>query len=118
MDQIFQTLRKKNITEYILYMLCTVFSIAIVSAYALLLFSPTVMEVLPVGGDSRKQAFGIFAVVCIGCLAFSMYASILFYKKKQKELGIMLALGGNRKKLYFAVVKEKQYAIYTTKENG
>lgn len=106
MDQIFQTLRKKNITEYILYMLCTVFSIAIVSAYALLLFSPTVMEVLPVGGDSRKQAFGIFAVVCIGCLAFSMYASILFYKKKQKELGIMLALGGNRKKLYFAVVKE------------
>lgn len=105
-NQIFYMLRRKNIAEYILYMICTIFSVAVVSAYALLLFSPTVMEVLPVGGDSRKQAFGIFAVVCIGCLAFSMYASALFYKKKQKELGIILALGGNRSKLYRTVVKE------------
>ncbi len=106
MNKIFYKLRKKNIAEYILYMICIMFSIAVVSAYALLLFSPTVLEVLPIGGDSRKQAFGIFAVICIGCVAFSMYASILFYKKKQKEIGIMLALGGNRKKIYNAIVKE------------
>lgn len=106
MNQILKKLRKRNLKEYVLYMFCTMFSVAIVSAYALLLFSPTVLEVLPVGGDSRKQAFGIFAIVCIGCLAFSMYSSLLFYKKKQKELGIMVALGGNRRKLYAAIIKE------------
>ena len=52
-NQIFYMLRRKNIAEYILYMICTIFSVAVVSAYALLLFSPTVVEVLPVGGDSR-----------------------------------------------------------------
>lgn len=72
MNQILKKQRKRNLKEYVLYMFCTMFSVAIVSAYALLLFSPTVLEVLPVGGDSRKQAFGIFAIVCIGCLAFSM----------------------------------------------
>lgn len=106
MNQVLKKLRKQNLKEYILYMFCTMFSVAIVSSYALLLFSPTVLEVLPVGGDSRKQAFGIFAIVCIGCLAFSMYSSLLFYQKKQKELGIMIALGGNRRKLYTAIVKE------------
>jgi len=103
---IFSILRRKNKAQYILYFLCTTFSFAIISAYSLLIFSPTVLEVLPVGGDSRKQAFGIFAAVCLGCMAFAFYSSSLFFKKKQKELGIMMALGGNRRKLYKVVATE------------
>ncbi len=106
MEKIFEKLRKNNKAEYILYLACNIFAVAIITAYALLLFSPTVLNVLPVGGDSRKQAFGIFAVICIGCVAFTLYASLIFFKKKQEELGIMMALGGNRKKLYGAIAKE------------
>ncbi len=106
MEKIFEKLRKNNKAEYILYLACIIFAVTIISAYSLLLFSPTVMNILPVGGDSRKQAFGIFAAICIGCVAFTFYSSLIFFKRKQEELGIMMALGGNRKKLYGAIAKE------------
>lgn len=106
MEEILKKLRKNNKAGYILYLACNIFGVTIITAYSLLLFSPTVMNVLPVGGDSRKQAFGIFAAVCIGCVAFTFYSSLVFFKKKQEELGIMMALGGNRKKLYVAIAKE------------
>lgn len=106
MEKIFKKLRKNNKAEYTLYLVCNIFAVAIITAYSLLLFSPTVMNVLPVGGDSRKQAFGIFAVICIGCVAFTFYSSLIFFKKKQKELGVMMALGGNRRKLYRTIAIE------------
>ncbi len=106
MDEILKKIRKNNKAGYILYLACNTFAVTIISAYSLLLFSPTVLNVLPVGGDSRKQAFGIFAAVCIGCVAFTFYSSLIFFKKKKGELGIMMALGGNRKKLYGAIAKE------------
>lgn len=106
LDKILAELRRKNKMQYFMYLLCNTFSFAVISSYALLIFSPTVLEVLPVGGDSRKQAFGIFAAVCIGCMIFSFYSSVLFFKKKQVELGIMMAIGGNKKKLYKVIAKE------------
>ncbi|MDD6039093.1 MAG: ABC transporter permease, partial [bacterium] len=105
-NTILSRLRRNNKSQYLLYFLSSTFAFAVISAYALLIFSPTVLEVLPVGGDSRKQAFGIFAVVCVGCMAFSFYASGLFFKKKQTEIGIMMALGGNRTKLFGVIAKE------------
>lgn len=71
----------------------------LITSYSSLMFSTTVLDVFPKGGDSRKQAFGIFGIVCIGCIMFTIYASSLFYRMKTKEMGILLALGASKDRL-------------------
>ena len=99
MNNIFRKLRKYNWKNYRLYIFCNFIAMMLITSYSSLMFSTTVLDVFPKGGDSRKQAFGIFGIVCIGCIMFTIYASSLFYRMKTKEMGILLALGASKRQI-------------------
>ena len=68
--------------------------------------SPTVLSVLPEGGDSRKQVMMIFVLAVIGCGVFTTYASGLFFRYKSRETGVFLALGASRAQLRTQLTRE------------
>lgn len=106
MRDVFQKLRKVNKKNYYLYVGCNFLALLLITAYSAMMFSPTVLEVLPEGGDSRKQMIAIFVMACVGCLVFTVYAGNLFFRMKSKEIGIMMALGAARKKLSKGLFQE------------
>lgn len=106
MNNITAKLRRKNIQNYYILLFCTALSVMLVTSFALMYFSPTVQKVLPVGGDSRKQAILIFAIAIAGCVVFTTYASSLFLKYKSREFGIFMALGEKKKSLKLILLKE------------
>lgn len=95
-SEVYQTLRRKNRGQYALLCGCLFFSVLLISAYAIIMRSPTVMRVLPEGGDSRKQVMMIFVLSVIGCGVFSLYAAMLFFRQKSRDTGIFFALGAKR----------------------
>ncbi len=99
-------LRSKNRGRYALLFFCALFSVTLVTAYSLMMRSPTVMDVLPEGGDSRKQVMMIYVLTILGCAVFTTYAAGLFFREKSRETGIFLALGASRKQLSHALYKE------------
>ncbi|WP_343250552.1 ABC transporter permease [Diplocloster hominis] len=106
-NKLYAKLRYYNRKNYLMLFLCTVLSVMLITSYALIYLSPTVQNVLPAGGDSRKQAVMIFAVAIVGCAIFSTYASSLFLKYKSREIGILMALGeqkGQLKKMLFSEI--------------
>lgn len=104
--QVYETLRRKNRKQYALLIGCLFFSVLLISAYLFLMRSPTVLTVLPEGGDSRKQVMMIFVLTMIGCAVFSLYAASLFFRRKSKDIGIFLALGTERLALSKQLMKE------------
>ena len=68
--------------------------------------SPTVLTILPEGGDSRKQVMMVFVLVVLGCAVFTTYASGLFFRQKSREIGTFLALGATRHQLKTELSKE------------
>ena len=105
-SDVYQTLRRKNKKQYALLCACLFFSVLLISSYLSIMRSPTVLSVLPEGGDSRKQVMMIFALTMIGCGVFSLYAANLFFRQKSKEFGIFLALGTSQKVLTRQIIKE------------
>lgn len=99
MNNIYAKLRSKNIKNYTMLIFCIIMSVVLVTSYAVMFFSPTVQNVLPTEGDSRKQAYLIFAIAIIGCILFTTYASSLFFKYKSRETGILLALGAKKSQI-------------------
>ncbi len=96
---VFSTLRKKGKGQYTLLFGCLFFSALLITAFCMMMYSPTVQNTLPEGGDSRKQVMMIFVLAVIGCIAFSVYAAGLFFRYKSREAGIFLALGSSKKAL-------------------
>ena len=111
MNSIISKLRKNNIKNYYMLAFCITLSVLLVTSYALMFFSPTVMNILPSGGDSRKQGYMIFSIAIIGCAVFTTYASSLFYKYKSREFGILMALGERKSKLKKVLLKELIFII-------
>lgn len=103
---VFHKLRRHNSKNYVLYLFCNFISLLLLTAYSGMIFSPTVLSILPEGGDSRKQIYMIFAMACIGCLVFTIYAAALFYRMKSREIGTMMLLGASRKVLARAMLRE------------
>lgn len=68
--------------------------------------SPFVMSRLPVGGDSRKMLYMVYAVAVIGCVLFTVYATSLFLRFKSREIGVLLALGTDKRTLTKTLMKE------------
>ncbi|SHJ83413.1 FtsX-like permease family protein [Clostridium cavendishii DSM 21758] len=99
MNSIYSKLRSKNIKNYYLLIFCTILSVSLVTSFAVMFFSPTVQKILPVGGDSRKQVYLVFGIAITACVAFTTYASSLFFKYKSRETGILLSLGAKKNKL-------------------
>ncbi|MDR3767181.1 MAG: ABC transporter permease [Butyricicoccus sp.] len=95
-SEVYACLRRKNRKNYLLLMGCCFFSVLLITAYVSMMRSPTVLTVLPEGGDSRKQVMMIFVLAVIGCAVFTAYASGLFFRSKSRETGIFLALGATK----------------------
>ena len=70
-SQVYAALRRKNRGQYALLAGCSFFSVLLITAYACMMRSPTILTVLPEGGDSRKQVMMVFVLAVIGCLRLS-----------------------------------------------
>lgn len=99
MNKITAKLRRKNKEQYGILGVCVFLSALLVSSFAMMFFSPSVQEFLPPGGDTRKMMWLMLGVVVIGCLIFTLYGSSLFFRRKSREFGVMLALGAEKKGL-------------------
>ncbi len=99
LSDVFSALRKKSRSQYALLFGCLFFSVLLITAYCLMMRSPTVLNVLPVGGDSRKQVMMIFVLAVVGCGAFTLYATGLFFRHKSRESGVFLALGASKSEI-------------------
>lgn len=99
LNAVFSTLQKKEKGQYALLSGCLFFASLLITAFCMMMYSPTVQNTLPEGGDSRKQVMMIFVLAIIGCAAFSVYAAGLFFRHKSRETGVFLALGVSRKVL-------------------
>ncbi len=92
-------LRKMDYRQARLYLFCNFISLMLITAYSIIMLSPTVLTVLPEGGDSRKQMMAIFVLTLTGCMVFTVYATGLFFRQKSKQLGLLMALGASQKQL-------------------
>lgn len=106
MNQLERKLQKADQKQSFLYLFCNFVSLLLITAYAAMMFSPTVLRILPEGGDSRKQMTMIFALALFGCVVFTVYASGLFFRKKSRQLGTLMALGASRKRLAPGLFRE------------
>lgn len=96
LNSVFTALRKNGKRQYALLCGCVFFASLLITAFCMMMYSPTVQNTLPEGGDSRKQVMMIFVLAVIGCAAFTVYAAGLFLRYKSRETGIFLALGLSR----------------------
>ena len=69
-SQVTAALRRKSLGQYALLTLCCFVSVLLITAYASMMGSPTVLSVFPEGGDSRKQMTMIFVLAVLGCGVF------------------------------------------------
>ena len=94
-----RTLGRQGRKNDLLLLLCCFGSVLLITAYVTMMRSPTVLTVLPEGGDSRKQVMMIFILAVIGCGAFTTYASGLYFRAKSRQTGVLMALGSSRLQL-------------------
>lgn len=104
--QVFRRLRRKNWRQYGLLAGCCFFSVLLITAYGAVMRAPTVLSILPEGGDSRKQLMMVFVLAVIGCGMFTLYAAGLFLRTRSRELGVLLALGAARQQVKAALRRE------------
>lgn len=64
-SQVTAALRRKSLGQYALLTLCCFVSVLLITAYASMMGSPTVLSVFPEGGDSRKQMTMIFVLAVL-----------------------------------------------------
>lgn len=103
---VYAVLRRKNKGQYLLLAGCCFFSVLLITAYACMMRAPTILSILPEGGDSRKQVMMIFVLAVIGCAVFTTYAAGLFFRQKSRETGVFLALGAAKRQLQRELNKE------------
>lgn len=95
-SSVWARLRSRSRGRYGLLAGCCFFSALLITAYAFIMCAPTILEVLPEGGDSRKQVDMIFVLAVLGCAVFTAYAAGLFLRQRSQETGVFLALGASR----------------------
>lgn len=105
-SQVYAALRRKNKGQYALLAGCSFFSVLLITAYACMMRAPTILSVLPEGGDSRKQVMMVFVLAVLGCAVFTTYAAGLFFRQKSRDTGVFLALGATRRQLQVELGKE------------
>ena len=105
-SEVYAALRRQNRGRYGLLTGCCFFSVLLITAYACMMRAPTILTILPEGGDSRKQVMMVFVLAVLGCAVFTTYAAGLFFRQKSRETGIFLALGASRRLLHRALGRE------------
>lgn len=106
LNKVWSKLRKRNQSQYRQFQFCVGFAVLLITSYLMMLMSPLVQGTLPAGGDSRKQVYMVFAVAAVGCIIFVAYAGGLFLRYKSREVGVLLALGTEKKKVRKALISE------------
>ncbi len=104
--EIYAILRKSNRKQYALLVSCIFVSVLLITAYASMMRSPTVLSILPEGGDSRKQVMAIFVLAVIGCGVLTAYSASIFFRYKSREAGIFMALGASRSQIQILLFRE------------
>lgn len=99
-------IRRRNRRQYTLLVSCIFISVLLITSYVCMMRSPTVLAILPEGGDSRRQVMMIFALAVVGCAVFTTYAASLFLRYKSREAGIFMALGASRKQVRCQLLRE------------
>ncbi len=99
MKELEKKLRRQDYRQAKLYLFCNFVSLMLITAYSIMMLAPTVLDVLPEGGDSRKQMVAIFVMAAVGCVAFTIYATALFFRRKSRQVGILMALGASKRQL-------------------
>lgn len=105
-SSVYAVLRRKNKGRYALLAGCCFVSVLLITAYACMMRAPTILSVLPEGGDSRKQVMMVFVLAILGCAVFTAYAAGLFFRQKSRETGVFLALGATRHQIQRELGKE------------
>lgn len=105
-SSVYAALRQKDKGRYALLAGCCFFSVLLITAYVCMMRAPTILSVLPEGGDSRKQVMMVFVLAVIGCAVFTTYAAGLFFRQKSRETGVLLALGASRHQLQKELYQE------------
>lgn len=106
LNEISLKLFKNNRKQYGMYFLSIVFSLAMIGAYGVLQYSPTVTNVLIDGGSTQTISQAMYFGSMLGIVVFLIYADSLFLKYKSREIGIFLSLGIDRRSVQKIVVKE------------
>lgn len=100
-----------NIRNYKILIFCTTIATMLFTAYGLLIFSPTITNVIMDRGSTQQIAYGIYAAFSVACLIFILYSHSLFMKYKEREIGIFISLGINRNNVKKVLLKELIYII-------
>lgn len=105
-------LRKHNKGNYKQFNFCLFLSVMLVSTLLFFVFSPFVQSRLPIGGDSRKMIYMIFAAAVVGCILFGAYATGLFLRFKSREIGVLMALGTEKNILAKELIKDIEIQVF------
>ncbi|CEN26394.1 ABC transporter permease [[Clostridium] sordellii] len=92
-NSICKKLAIKNIRNYMILIFCIVFGTLFHTSYGLLIFSPTITNVIVAGGTTSSILYGFYTALGLATLCFISYAFGLFLKQKSKDLGVFISLG-------------------------
>lgn len=111
LNSICKKLVKENIENYKILIFCLIVGITLFTSYGLLIFSPTITDVIMNGGSTQIIAYSIYIVFAIACLIFIIYSHSLFMKYKSHEIGVFLSLGINKSSIKNILLKEFKYIL-------
>lgn len=102
-------LMRQNKGRYLLFGASVSFAIAMIGAYGVLLFSPTIRGALMTDGSTYMISLAMYVISIVGIALFLLYANEIFQQSVQKEAGIFLSLGLRPKEV--SKMEGRQYHI-------
>lgn len=99
-------LAKHNLKRYLLFCISVVFSVSMLGAFGVLLFSSTVTNVLIAGGSTQTFTLAMYVFTMLGMMIFLVYADSIYMKYKMDETGVFLSLGLKQKTVLYMLNQE------------
>ena len=118
LNEISRKLIKNERKQYGLFFFSVLFAVAMIGAYGVLQYSPTVTNVLIDGGSTQTISQGMFLGSILGITVFLIYADSIFLKYKSCEIGIFLSLGIDRRSVQSIITKEFTILFQTAALTG
>lgn len=79
--------------QYLFYC-CSIFlAVTMIEAYGVLMFSPTVTDVLLTDGSTYMISCGMYGITIVGIVVFVFYANGMYLGIQKRQMGVFLALG-------------------------
>lgn len=103
---VIRKLAKHNLKRYLLFCISVVFSVSMLGAFGVLLFSSTVTNVLIAGGSTQTFALAMYVFTILGMMIFLVYADSIYMKYKMDETGVFLSLGLKQKTVLYMLNQE------------